>query len=91
MKRKLVFLEWLDHCSSGKQGWKDADEVMDLAPMVMTSVGWILKETPKWIILTAHLHGEKEHERYVTHCQGDLCVMKCAVTKRVAIKQTWSR
>lgn len=88
-RMKMAWVEWLDHCGSGTTGWKDISEIEGLRPIVMTSVGWVINETPKFITLAASVHGEASREKYMTRGCGDVCIMKCAVIKRRNIPQNW--
>lgn len=49
---RLVAVDWVDSC--GRGGWIPLDE-MTCPAMECKSVGFIIKETPRAITLTAHL------------------------------------
>ena len=52
-KYKLVYIEWCDAIDAGT-GWKTAKDAKDWAntnEWIIKQVGWILKETKKYILI----------------------------------------
>lgn len=51
---KLVYIQWMDAC--GAAHWQTQDDIEDWienASPIIEQVGWLFKETPKFIVLVA--------------------------------------
>ena len=59
-KRKAVLVEWLDSCSFGRHVWRHMDESKQLTPSKIQSVGFVLAEDKKRVVLTGSLD-EEDH------------------------------
>lgn len=49
---------WLDHCEPDNAGnvWWTADDIEDVAgPAIVTSVGWVTRETPDWLVIVSQI------------------------------------
>jgi len=55
-KMPLVYLEWEDHWSLGEAGWIEAGEY-GIQPLICASVGWVVGENKKGLILAANRSG----------------------------------
>lgn len=54
---KLVYIEWMDACSAGHwQTQEGLDDWVENASPIISQVGWVYKETPRFIVLVAR-HG----------------------------------
>jgi len=82
---KLVYIEWLDHCSFTDNDWKDIDEFDDVKPQLIKTVGWILKEDDKMIIVVSTKH-EKEFDGFDDKYTGDMCIIKGCIQKMKVLK-----
>jgi hypothetical protein len=78
---KCWYIEWEDPASE-HAGWFDLteEELSKLHPAVCRSVGWILKENKKYIILVPHLI-DKDNLG-----SGDTSIPKSLISKKVEIK-----
>lgn len=74
---KKVYIKWIDSCSLSKSGWNPEEDIKQLYPETVHSIGYIFKETKKYITLVAHL-GEY-------HSMGEICIPKSAIRKRKKI------
>lgn len=52
MKKKLVYIEWLDHVGYGS-GWKDFAKEVDNKPVLIQCVGWIIAEDAKVVSIAS--------------------------------------
>ena len=69
-----IRIEWLDHCSL-QGGWKHASDADKLTPATVLTVGWVVKETKKYITVASIWS-----EDYMV--QGEICIMKNCIVKR---------
>lgn len=60
---KLVLVKWYDAVSHEKSGWKPQEEVANTKPPLIRTVGWILKQDKKKIVLVSTI-GDDD-------CDGD--------------------
>lgn len=73
-KLPLVMIEWLDSASLSGGIWRDTDDVAELKPHVIRSVGWVLREDAVSVLLIGHI---------ATHqVSGDLSIPKCSIRHR---------
>lgn len=81
MKYELEYVEWLDHCSHGR-GWKEVKDLQenDWSPILVVSVGWVIKETKKYIVIIPH------HDTTGGNCQGSMTIIKSCIKKRKRLK-----
>jgi hypothetical protein len=70
----LAVIEWIDSCSLSGAFWHAHEDGEQLLLDHCKSVGWILKETKKEIILVPHT---TEHS-----IGGEMCIPKIAITRR---------
>lgn len=61
MKRRAVYVEWMDH------GKTDGDP-KGMKPMKRRTLGWVVTETPKHIVVTMDLNGKQREYGF--------CIMK---------------
>lgn len=75
MSDRLCLIEWDDACSHHESGWRDIQEVNALTPSAGRSVGWIVKESERFIVLAAHFcEGDAD---------GDICIPRGCITRIV--------
>ncbi len=65
-KYKLTYIEWCDAIDAGT-GWKTVEDAKDWAKSnewIIKQVGWILKETKKYILICSKFNpqGEDYHD-----------------------------
>lgn len=80
---KLVYVEWLDHVSFTESTWRDEDEYKDLNPATCKSVGWILREDDKMMVLVQNIHQSDEFED--KYC-GEMGILKGCITLMKELK-----
>lgn len=86
MSAPLVYIEWLD--AAAVHGWQDLDTVTDDAsPIVIQSVGWVLRETDAAITLGAHLHKDIPQNGAVRQVTDALTIPKAAITVRRVLRK----
>jgi hypothetical protein len=62
---KLVQITWLD-AATDESGWKAISAVQSNRPVVVRSVGWVVKRTKGFITLAASVVED--------HCDGDVVI-----------------
>lgn len=89
MKKKVqyVYVEWKDHCSSGRQKWRVTDDIID-GLMGCSSIGFILNETKDVLTLgmTAGLVKDDKDRHMIETYTGDITIAKKLITRRKNIK-----
>ena len=73
MKCRLMYVEWVDS-SSFEDGWQRVGAEKNLDEHVIKSVGWLIRETKRVIIIAAH-HGGS------CFC-GEMCIPKVAIRRK---------
>jgi len=81
-KGDLVYVEWWDHSSFHENRWRDHGDIADLAPLFAKSVGWVLSDNGKQLIIAAHCNDEYEL------AQGEMAIVKGAIKQVKRIKVT---
>jgi hypothetical protein len=80
---KLVYVEWLDHCSFTESDWKDAEEFDDLEPPLVKTIGWIIREDEKVLIVVSSKYNSDEfNDKY----SGEMCIIKGCIQKMKELK-----
>ncbi len=79
MPTKAVYVEWLDHASSEMQ-WNTRETRTLTAPILVSSIGFILEETDDHIVLVMSHTGEEET------FFGEILILKNCIKKRRALK-----
>lgn len=81
----LLYIEWLDHCSRKDGSWADPDELArELKPIVVSSVGWLIKETDHYLLLVSSNAGGD-------NVGGDCLILKNCISRRRVLKTPWVR
>ena len=76
---KLVYIEWFDHCSLTGGVWHEKSDVENMAPMLVKSVGWVVKETDKYVIIVSSMFSD-------VHVGGDVLIIKSCIKSKKVIK-----
>lgn len=82
MKRNLEYIEWEDSygCSSR---WSEIDDAADPGIMICRSVGWVVRESKKLIVIVPHL-ANLDGEENEQGC-GDMTIPTASILRRVAL------
>ena len=78
-KHFLEFIKWKDHCSFSDAGWRSEEQLKELQPTTILSVGFVIYETPKYLLLAATASDQGNF------C-SDLCIIKSTIVKRWRLK-----
>jgi hypothetical protein len=70
----IEYIEWEDHVSLAESGWKSRDDAHGLTAEVCKSVGFILRENAKEIVLVSSLAGHQ--------VDGEVCIIKKTIVRR---------
>lgn len=75
---KLVLVTWIDAlgCSSS---WRDKEHLADSKPLLCRSVGWILRDDDKYIVLVPHIADETQYNEW-QGC-GDMTIPRGMIQK----------
>lgn len=74
----LLEITWLDHCT-GPSGWMEYEDV-ELEPLVMTSVGYFIKQNKKYIVLAQNKHLNE------AVCSDTILIIKSCIKKIKVVK-----
>jgi len=77
--KSFEYIDWLDHSGYEDTCWKELEENQKLKPFEISSVGWIIKETDKYLILSPHCSFESGKQ------SGSVCIIKGNITFRKKI------
>lgn len=75
----LEAIEWLDHSSYSENHWKNGEEAEQLTPLKVTTVGWVIKETKKYVTLINTIIPKTKKYK------DEMCIVKGAIKKRTEI------
>ena len=85
-KLKLVFVEWMDH-SSSTQRWSKFSELEERCePLLLVSVGWLLKQNKECIVLVPHKHSD-EMTDWTPYGSGDMTIIRSSIKKIIELKE----
>lgn len=76
---KLEMFEWIDHWSLTGKTWFDAEEVNDVTPLRIMTVGWVVKENKEMVSICAS-YGENRK------FSGQISLLKSAILNRWVLK-----
>jgi hypothetical protein len=77
-KKQAYLVEWYDHCSTSGS-WNPLEVVKTMEPILITSIGFLVNETPRTVTLAAHW-GVDDH-----NVSGDICILKNCVKRKKKI------
>lgn len=81
LNNKLVYIEWEDSCG-GSGLWTDIDK-MELNDMpIQKSVGWVVCEDKKWIMIVPHIGTTPGSPTFAYTGQGQMAIPKSAIVKK---------
>lgn len=79
-KHKLEYIEWADSIGVGSS-WEHMENLAAKLH-VCFSVGWIVKETRKVIVVVPHISPKSNEHNSVDSGCGDMTIPKSAIIKR---------
>lgn len=56
---RIVLVEW--HDANSIDGWKPAQQIDQMKPTTIQSVGWLHRRTKKETVLVSHISEDKDH------------------------------
>jgi hypothetical protein len=74
---RLCLITWRDACSTGEAGWSTPDEIRKLDGIMISSVGWAVKESKNTVTLAASSHQNG--------LSGDVCIPKGCIVSTVEL------
>jgi len=84
----VACIEWLDSSEYEDADWKSEDEVKELTPMRIKSVGILVNEDDLYITLASSVNN------YDLDCEaqygGLISIPKCAVLKRLSLPRVFT-
>jgi hypothetical protein len=80
--KSFEIIEWLDHCTYSESRWRTEEEVTDLEPIRVLTLGFVIGETKNAVkvVSTGAENG---------HLSGDFLILKKAIVRRKKIKTPW--
>ena len=80
---KLMMIEWID--SHSGSGWQSMETVKNEL-LYCRSVGWLVSENDKSILIASSISGEKNGD--IKLCVGgDVCIPKKAIIKKIVLTE----
>jgi hypothetical protein len=76
---KLEIIEWLDHAAYSLSEWRDMDEIYNLEPVTVQTVGFVVKETKTYIVVISTFTTARQ-------ANNEFCILKGAILRRKKIK-----
>ena len=76
--KDVEFITWLDHCTDSERGWQSLENILKLEPVVIDTVGWVVKETDDYLVMVASLQNVGEN----ADVQGEMLVLKSCIKRR---------
>jgi hypothetical protein len=79
--RRLEKIEWLDHLTyESNAAWHSLEDIEALEPVTCYTVGWVMKETRKYITVVSTLSTDGG-------AKGEFTIIKGAVVKRTVLEE----
>lgn len=72
---KAIFVLWQDHHSFDRNVWHDPEDLDDIKPLEVKTLGWLIKENKDHVIVAGHLCTEGPF------C-GEMMILKKNILKR---------
>jgi len=76
---QLEYIKWLDHTAWDKAEWNDIDELEELKPVLVYSVGWVAKETNEYIVIVSTIQPDND----ITH--SEFLILKGVIIERIKL------
>lgn len=73
-------ITWLD--SMAGSGWKFIKDFQDGVSMECESIGYVIAETDKYIIIAPHYHSENDDAGAIESVCGEMSIPKCSILER---------
>ena len=81
--KDVEFITWLDHCTDSERGWQSLENILKLEPVVIDTVGWVVKETDDYLVMAASLQDVGENANASDQdAQGEMLVLKSCIKRR---------
>lgn len=75
----LVEVSWRDHSSFSDGGWSTLDAAQALEPILVRSVGFLVKDDETFVVLVAHLT--------TGNCTaGEMCILKSDIVSKKELR-----
>jgi hypothetical protein len=74
--KKLEYIKWMDHSGFSESRWRAIEEVQDLNPIMMHTVGWVIYEDKDKLVTVSTMHDDEE----TVH--SEFCIVKKAIVHR---------
>lgn len=82
MAHKVIYVEWEDSSGPRYSGWQGIEGWLGNDPMVCHSVGLLLWEDKKQVVIAGHWHGQTNNAEEMS-IQGCMRIPKSAIRKRL--------
>lgn len=75
----LTYIQWRDAAGMSGGGWQHTEDMDQLEPRIIDSIGWVYREEKDFVVLASHVEvGQMNFE-------GDMCIPKSAIIKRCSV------
>jgi hypothetical protein len=76
---QLEYIKWLDHTAWETAIWNDINKLEELEPVLVYSIGWVIKETPEYIIIVSTIQPDND----IVH--SEFLILKGAIIERIKL------
>ena len=76
MKRRPVYVKWLDHHSFHLNQWRELEEFDEITLFEVETIGWLVRETKSHLVVAGHCCFSEEK------CNGEMMILKKVVVER---------
>lgn len=75
---KIVEIKWLDHASYYENTWRSHEELLDLDPPLVSTVGFLIEERENAYIVAGTM-GKLDNPLEDRNFGGEMCILKGTV------------
>jgi hypothetical protein len=83
IRPRLTIVKWYDSAGLDKEGWSYREDVEQLEPLYLYSMGWLFKESKEFVVIVPHW-GEDQK----TNFDGAIAIPKKVIIDRIDFEVT---
>ena len=80
--KSFEIIEWLDHATYSKSEWRSSDEIKNLSPIHVVTLGFVVAEDKTCIKVASTVSDEG-------HYASEFLILKKVIIRRKQIKNPW--
>ncbi len=75
------YVSWYDHCTYSESSWRDMEEVRELKPLLVNTLGYLISEDELSITLLSSLQDDQDKGL------GEFVILKGTIKERFELKK----